>query len=421
MLKDKDLQLSLYSLLYYKIPEKHTLRLLKDELDFSFINKLLEKTYSKYFGRPAKEPELMVKLLTLQRLYDLSDERVIEDASLNLAYMYFLDINPEDDLPHPSLLAKFRVKKLYENEITVDDILTEIVKQCIDKGILKDTGLSIDTTHTEAKTVKKVPERVMKHLAKKIFKSIKEELGEVPDTINQEIPEYKEIEDPKVAKEVMKEYLEETILKVEESVEIDKTPETKKWVENAKDILNDPKFMEQKGVRSLVDQEARVGHKSKTENYFGYKTEYMITTKDRIITGVRVSDGAYVDGTLFQELLELTMKSGLTIKDIFGDKAYFKKQILDEIKEIGATPYIPVSAMAYKVDEEKFSYNKDSDEWFCVQGNKTIKRKITNKNARGQVFYKYYFEKKQCKNCPLREECSKGTVGRVLTVGLNTP
>ena len=37
MLKDKDMQISIYSLLY-KIPEKHTLRLLKDELDFSFIN-----------------------------------------------------------------------------------------------------------------------------------------------------------------------------------------------------------------------------------------------------------------------------------------------------------------------------------------------------------------------------------------------
>jgi hypothetical protein len=77
--------------------------------------------------------------------------------------------------------------------------------------------------------------------------------------------------------------------------------------------------------------------------------------------------------------------------------------------------------MAYKVDEEKFSYNKDSDEWFCVQGNKTIKRKITNKNARGQVFYKYYFEREKCRNCPLRDECIKGTVGRVLTVGINTP
>ena len=40
--------------------------------------------------------------------------QVIEDASLNLAYMYFLDINPEEELPHPSLLAKFRVHKLQD-------------------------------------------------------------------------------------------------------------------------------------------------------------------------------------------------------------------------------------------------------------------------------------------------------------------
>lgn len=421
MLKDKDMQISIYSLLYYKIPEKHTLRLLKDELDFSFINTLLEKTYSKYYGRPAKEPELMVKLLTLQRLYNLSDERVIEDASLNLAYMYFLDINPEDELPHPSLLAKFRVKKLQENEITVDEILTEVVKQCVAKGILKDSGISIDTTHSAANTFKATPERVMKYLVKKIFTSIDEETGEVPFTINQEIPEYKEIEDHKEAKQTMKTYLEETIAKVEESVVIDKTPKTKKAIENAKEILKDPKFMEQKGVRSLVDQDARVGHKSKTANFFGYKMEYMITTKERMITAVRVNDGAYVDGTQFHELLELTKNSGLSIKEFFGDKAYFRKTILDEIKQIGAKPYIPVSAMAYRVNEERFSYNKDSDEWFCNQGNKTERKKYY-KDKRGKEYYKYSFEKEQCRNCPFREECIKEKrVGKLLVVSMNTP
>lgn len=30
--------------------------------------------------------------------------------------------------------------------------------------------------------------------------------------------------------------------------------------------------------------------------------------------------------------------------------------------------------MAYKIDEDLYSYNKDSDEWFCVQGNKTEKK-----------------------------------------------
>ncbi|WP_010170167.1 IS1182-like element ISBch1 family transposase [Bacillus coahuilensis] len=421
MLKEKDMQLSMYSLLYYKIPKKHTLRILKEELDFSFINKLLENTYSKYYGRPAKEPELMLKLLILQRLYNLSDERVIEDASLNLAYMYFLDINPEKELPHPSLLAKFRVKKLEANDLTTDEIITEVSKQCVEKGIVKETGVTIDTTHTEANTFKATPERVMKKLAYKIFNTMREEIGEIPSTVNQDVPEYKVIEDHQEAKSIMKNYLEETILQIEETIHPEHTPKTKEVIENAKAILNDPKFIQQKGVRSIVDQEARVGRKSKTTNFFGYKMEYIMTTEERLITAVRVNDGAYVDGTQFHELLELTQKSGLVIPEVYGDRAYFRKHILDDIKKIGASPYIPVSAMAYRLDEDKFQYNKDSDEWFCVQGNKTIRKKKTNKNKRDQEYYKYYFEKEVCRECPLRESCAKKTVGRVLTVGLNTP
>ncbi|MEN2775909.1 transposase, partial [Acetivibrio clariflavus] len=73
MLKDKNNQLSIYSILYNKIPENHILKLINNAIDFSFINKLLEKSYCKYYGRPAKEPELMLRLLILQYLYNLSD------------------------------------------------------------------------------------------------------------------------------------------------------------------------------------------------------------------------------------------------------------------------------------------------------------------------------------------------------------
>jgi transposase len=419
MLKDQERSPSIYSILYNKIPENHILKLIHDTVDFSFINELFEKSYCKYYGRPAKEPELMVKILILQYFYNLSDTRVIEDASLNLAYMYFLDINPDEELPHPSLLAKFRVHRL--QDITLDEIIIEIVNQCVKKGIIKSSGVSIDATHTEANTFKATPERVMKRLTKKIFKKLEEENGEVLDSINQDIPEYKEIEDHKEAKVIMKEFLEETIAKVEESVEIEKHPKTKEIIKNAKEILKDPKFIEQKGVRSIVDQDARVGHKSKNDHFFGYKTEYMITTEDRIITAVKVNDGAYVDGTQFNELIELTQKSGVTIEEVYGDKAYFKKSILDKIKELEAKPYIPVSAMAYRIDEERFSYNKDSDEWFCDQGNKTEVRKYT-KDKRGKEYYKYYFEKEKCRNCPLRDKCINGTrIGRVLVVSINTP
>ena len=86
----------------------------------------------------------------------------------------------------------------------------------------------------------------------------------------------------------------------------------------------------------MVDQEARVGHKSKTSHFFGYKTEFIITNEERIITAVHTGNGAYVDGTNFNELMELTKKSGVTVNEIYGDKAYFRKGILDTIKKYEA-------------------------------------------------------------------------------------
>lgn len=423
MLKDKNNQLSIYSILYNKVPENHTLKLIDKAIDLSFVTKLLEKSYNKYYGRPAKDPELMIKLLILQYLYNLSDERVIEESSLNLAYMWFLGINPDEKLPDPSLLAKFRVHRL--KDVTLDEIIIEIVKQCVEKGIIKDTGISIDATHTKANTFKATPERVIKHLANKIFKTYERESGELPENINQNIPNYKEIEDHKEAKQVMKIYLESEIEKIENIIKPEENLKTQKIIENAKHILKDPKFIEQRGVRSIVDQDARVGHKSKTDHFFGYKTEYIITTEQRIITAVTVENGAYVDGTEFDKLMGLTEKTGLNIEEVYGDKAYFRKPILDRIKEIEATAYIPVSATAYQIDEEKYSYNKDSDEWFCSEGNHTISKKhnIRKKGKqKGRETYKYYFDKEKCRNCSKRNECITGTnIGKVLEVGLNAP
>jgi transposase len=104
MLRLKPKQPSSHSLLNNKIPDNHILKRVTDVVDFSFINELLEERYCKKFVRPAKEPEMMCKLLFLEYIYDLSDEEILLEASLNLAYMYFLGLNPEDNLPERSLL-----------------------------------------------------------------------------------------------------------------------------------------------------------------------------------------------------------------------------------------------------------------------------------------------------------------------------
>ena len=381
MLNREAKQLNFYSTLYHKIPEKHILKLINSAISFNFIYDLVKDSYCSHFGRPAKDPEMIVRILILQRLYDLSDERVMEELQVNLAYMWFIGINPDEELPDKSLLSKFRTLRLKETRL--DDILTEIVRQCIEKGIIsEDSGISVDSTHIEANTTKKVPERIMKHLAKKIFKA--EGIEEY------EIPDYKSIEDPAEAKEV----------------------------------LESPLFIEQRGIRSLSDKEARVGRKSHTQHFFGYKFEYCMTTEG-IITAIGVHDGAYVDGKDFDKLCEFTTSAGLKMSEFFGDKAYFRPDILNKLKDLDATAFIPVSASSYKVDEELYSYNKDSDQWFCKYGNETEKKTKSKQSKRGKEYetYNYSFKKDQCKNCPHRDECiSKArTARKILKVSVNAP
>ncbi len=102
---------------------------------------------------------MIVRILILQRLYDLSDERVMEELQVTLAYMWFISINPDEELPDKSLLSKFRTLRLKETNL--DDIITEIVRQCIEKGIIsEESDISVDLTHIEANTIKKDSERV---------------------------------------------------------------------------------------------------------------------------------------------------------------------------------------------------------------------------------------------------------------------
>lgn len=197
---------------------------------------------------------------------------------------------------------------------------------------------------------------------------------------------------------------------------------TTKRIEQAKEITNDPKFMNQKGVRSIIDQEARVGRKSKTQSFYGYKTEFVMSSKDGIITSVRTAPGSYIDGTYVKEMLEDTKKSGMIIHAVLGDKAYFRKIILDVIADMKATSLIPVSALIYRLDESEYTYNKDADEWQCSQGNTTGQKKYYQSKRKDGVRqgYKYYFDIHQCKACPLHDTCTKGTARKILTVGLNT-
>ncbi|MBO4390033.1 MAG: IS1182 family transposase [Lachnospiraceae bacterium] len=400
---------------YHRIPKNHILLRIDSEISLVFVNDLLASKYNKAFGRPAWKPEIMIRIGILQRMYDLSDEAVIDEIAVNRAYESFCHLSIMDPLPDPSSLCKFRKMRLDEN--TMDEIMEEIVRQMIEKEIIKmESGIVIDSTHINANTVRKVPERLMKHMAKNIFRETAEQEGlteeEVEEVIKEkaaELPKWEEYDDHLKAKNDMKSALEEVISQADPNLES---------VREAREVLESSQFIEQKGIRSLQDKDARVGRKDHTTSFFGYKSEFMMT-EEGIITGMTVQPGNYRDGDCFKELLDKTIRSGITPNAAYGDKAYCRPDVLKETKDLGIEAYIPVSHSAYQINEERFSYNKDSDTWTCVNGNESGTGKRCGKGKRTRI--DYHFERECCRNCPYRKECIGKTtqIAKVLSVGTN--
>lgn len=145
--------------------------------------------------------------------------------------------------------------------------------------------------------------------------------------------------------------------------------------------------------------------------------------EERIITAVDAHDGAYVDGTEYESLYNRTKDCGIKITKAYGDKAYFRQSIIDFLEEEKVDIYIPMSQSVYKMDESRFTYNKDSDQWYCTMGNCTVKKETVKRKKRGEEYtcLRYYFEREKCRNCPIKKECETRRVAKMLEISVNTP
>jgi len=68
---------------------KHELYLLSHEIEWDYFEKEFKKYYSDK-GRPAHSIRLMVSLLILKSIYNLSDEKLVEEHwEMNAYFQYF--------------------------------------------------------------------------------------------------------------------------------------------------------------------------------------------------------------------------------------------------------------------------------------------------------------------------------------------
>lgn len=274
MLKDTTqitIALSSYQGLYEAIiPQNHILRKLRDNIDFSFVNHMLRKQYCEHFGRLAKEPEMVFKLLFLKKLYDLSDERLISSAQTDMAYKYFLGLSPEDKMIDPSLLTKFRKTRITED--ILEDMLKETIQKAIQKGLVKSGTIIVDATHIEAAVRAKSVTQVLRDLTRTLRKEIyKQEYD-----LSEKFPEKPSIE-ADLSEEIV--YTYELLEKIQGGVEASDNAEIKALYNRIKDLLDSDRIRQ---IRSKDDEDARFGHKTPTSTFFGYKTHIAMSAESSL-------------------------------------------------------------------------------------------------------------------------------------------
>lgn len=399
--KYKQITISEHISLYDKIiPQNHFLRKLKENIDFSFVNTLVEKEYSQTFGRPAKEPELMYKLLFLQTKDLLSDREVIERAKTDMSYKYFLDLNPEDEVPSYSLLSIFRNTKIKDENI-LEEMLRETVRQAIEKGIIKSNAIIVDATHTSSRNDRKTPTQVLRELSKNLRKEIYKSAPELPKYFPSKP------EDTATLKEEI-EYTKELLKRIKENMTEGINEKIKRKYKKVEELLNNEHISK---IQSAVDEDARTGYKSEDNDFFGYKSHVAMTT-ERIVTGLEVTSGEAPDGKYLPQLVEKSKKAGIKVKEVIGDAAYSGKDNLtygktENIKIISKMN--PVIAKGRKEKEDGFEYIKDANTLRCPMG-KIAFNQIIVPGKRYKDGYRnpkivYSFAMEDCKDCVNKDKC----------------
>ena len=407
--------LSFHSDLYNLVPENHLLKRIHELVDFSFINQLVQESYCIYYGRPANEPELLFRLLFLQFLYNLSDERVIEESQYNLAYKWFLGLNPEDTLPDSSQLSRFRRHRLGANQ--VEKVLDHIVKLCVEKGLIKSKAIIIDSTHTIANAAKDKPLDVLKKASNRLLKGVKKQYSR----LYEKLPKFPRLEgtDEEKAKQLLH-YLSDLTDILE-----DKLPDAEgsllEKINSVKQIVEDERLLTNKGIVSAVEPDARFGRKSKSRTFYGYKN-HVAMTEEEIITAIHVTPGNVDDGKQLQTLVSKTRNQQLKIEEVLADTAYSGKDNLSFLQTDQIKASIPLNPAVYGTrEDDPFQYDKENDEVICPAGHSSIRKAKTGRTGTSSnPCVTFYFDTNLCKVCPLRKGCFNNTKEKTYSISIKS-
>jgi len=128
------------------IPPDHFLRRLSALLDWEALATELRDCY-RHRGRPSVPPEVMLRIVICQYLYDLSDRQMEDALSYNVAIKYFAGLAPDERGIDHSTLSRFRARVGVARFARLFNALVEAARSV---GLVADRLHAIDSRAVKA-------------------------------------------------------------------------------------------------------------------------------------------------------------------------------------------------------------------------------------------------------------------------------
>lgn len=316
---------------------KHELYLLSNEIDWLYFEKEFLPLYSKK-GRPAHPVRLMVSLLILKSMYNLSDEKLVEEHwEMNIYFQYFSGklhqhwgqpCSASDLVYFRRRIGKQGVEKIFKHSINKHGEDSQASDVSIDSTVQEKNI----TYPTDSKLQKKIIDKCVKIakeeglVLRRSYKRTSKQL--VRDTYNG--THVKRRKKANAAKRKLKTIAGRLVRELERKLPSDSVKRMD--LEVFKKVLSQTQKSKNK-IYSLHELEVYCIAKGKAHKKYEYgcKASVVLTQKTGIIVGAMTFQTNIYDAHTLEDVLNQTKKlTGKSPVNAWVDRGYKGKQIVGE-------------------------------------------------------------------------------------------
>jgi len=352
------------------VPADHLLRSIDRHIDFRALRTQLRPLYSDV-GRPSIDPEVLLRILLIGYLYGITSERrLMDEVGLNLAYRWFTGLGFDQSIPDHSTFSKNRQVRFRDSTL-FRDFFEQIVRQCIDVGLVEGQRFSVDGTIIAANA-----------------------------SAQSRIPREKLPEAAKVSR-TAEAYLLEIEMQDDEN-DPDSPPG------------KPPSLTDTDGKVSTSDPDAAWASKG-GPIHLSYYDNYLIDNGSNIIVDVEATPARTSQEIVAaRRMLErVASRFGIAPATLGADKSYGTGPFLAWLIDRNITPHMPVLDRTHQTDgrysRNDFIFEPDANAYRCPNG------KLLNFCGVGRVSRVNVFRASplDCGACPLKAACTTGRARRI--------